>query len=75
MRVTKLASLLRIADALDRPHDQRVRDLRVIIRNDEAELHAISALDIDIIASILRKKGQVFEETTGLKLILQKVER
>lgn len=73
MRVIKLASLLRIADALDRTHKQMVSDVRIEIHDDSVELLAVTAGDIDIIVAVLKQKGAVFEEVTGLKLLLRKV--
>ncbi|MFP4151571.1 MAG: HD domain-containing protein [Alkalispirochaeta sp.] len=65
MIVLKLAALLRVADALDRGHVQRVRDFHLEQRDEEVILHCEYAGDISIEEYGLRLKGRLFEDVFG----------
>lgn len=69
-RVRKLAALLRIADALDREHHQRVRDLRVRRDGSGTTLHLNSEGDLLLERWALRKKARLFESVFGGPLLL-----
>lgn len=68
--VLKLASLLRVADALDRGHTQKIKNLRVEHRSEEIRIRA--DWDVDPVSErfSLSTKGKMFEEIYGLKLTL-----
>jgi len=72
LRVSKLASLLRIADALDRGHRQAVRKLHVEIRDNALALRAESTSDLAVEIQALGGKADLFEEITGLKVTLRR---
>lgn len=72
LQVSKLAALLRIADALDRDHEERVRQLHVEIGEAELNLGAEATGDLSIEKAALRSKGAYFEELTGLTLNLRR---
>ena len=65
MLVLKLASLLRVADALDRGHVQRIRTFSLERREDDVILHCDYAGDISIEQYGLRQKGRLFEDVFG----------
>jgi exopolyphosphatase / guanosine-5'-triphosphate,3'-diphosphate pyrophosphatase len=65
MLVLKLAALLRVADALDRGHVQRVRTFQLEQRDEEVILHCEYSGDISIEEYGLRIKGRMFEEVFG----------
>lgn len=67
-RVTRLASLLRIADALDREHQQTVREARVRVHNGTATLEARGTGDLILERWAVQKKAALFETTLGLRL-------
>lgn len=65
MLVLKLAAILRVADALDRGHVQRIRGFRLEKRDEDVILHCDYAGDISIEEYGLRLKGRLFEEVFG----------
>lgn len=71
MAVTKLASLLRVADALERGHQQQVRDLTFERRAGELTLYVLGVVDLTLERRALAEKADLFEETFGLKLRLE----
>jgi exopolyphosphatase/guanosine-5'-triphosphate,3'-diphosphate pyrophosphatase len=68
--VDQLASILRLADALDRQHQQLVRELEIQVRGLDLELtiHGEGDLMLERWA-VLQKKG-LFEETFGYRIQL-----
>lgn len=70
MRVSKLASLLRVADALDRGHAQRVRAVEVEVNEGDVILHCDYTGDISIERYGFAGKANMFEEVFGLNVII-----
>ncbi len=70
IRVAKIASLLRVADALDRSHTQRVTDLSAGITRNEARLNLLGVSDATVERLAMQSKGDVFQETFGLRINL-----
>lgn len=67
LRITKLAAILRIADALDRSHLQLIRDVEVSIEEKEVLLQARGSADLVVETVALKEKGRLFEDVTGLR--------
>ena len=68
--VLKLGAILRVADALDRGHDQRVRDLTVEHREDRLVMHSKGGGDFSLERLSLAEKSDMFEDVFGLEPIL-----
>jgi exopolyphosphatase/guanosine-5'-triphosphate,3'-diphosphate pyrophosphatase len=71
IRVTRLASLLRIADALDREHVQRVTDLTVKLGDDELTLWIDGTAGLLMEGWSLKKKANLFHAVFGRKVRLR----
>jgi len=70
-RVVKLASLLRIADALDREHKQVVRGVTArVTRSRKLKLEADTDGDLLLERWALRRKSGLFADTFGLEVEL-----
>jgi len=72
-KVSRAAALLRIADALDRTHEDIVKDLDVEMSTKKIRIKAVSPRELEPEGDALRKKGQLFEELFGLKVSLEAV--
>ena len=70
-KVARAASILRVADALDRSHDAAVKDIGVELSTRKVVLTAVSPRELGFEEEALRKKGLLFEELFGLKLVLE----
>ena len=70
-RVARLASLLRLADALDREHDCAVKAVELEMSTRRVRIKAVSARQLLGEEEALRKKGRLFEELFGLRLALE----
>src|SRR5579864_9260693 len=68
-----LTPLLRIADSLDRSHEQRVSDLQVQLRNASVAIALESGQDTDLEMWAAERVADSFRETYQLPLTLTKV--
>ena len=68
--VLKLAAILRVADALDRGHKQRVRRFEIEKREDELVLHCEARGDTSVERFGIALKADMFEEVFGMKVVL-----
>jgi len=72
-RVTRLSAILRIADALDREHLQRVQRVSASVRGDALELSVHGRGELLLERWALQKKGQMFETVFGLTVTMHHV--
>ncbi len=71
MRVAKLVAILRLADALDDSHQQKISRLTVSLREHEVVLTAYASQDLALEEWAFDKKSQLFYEVYGLKAVLK----
>lgn len=70
--VSKLAAILRVADALDHSHQQKIRDFNLVRGDDIYTLWiADEAGDVSIERSSLREKGDLFSDIFGATIDLK----
>ncbi len=70
MRVAKMAAILRVADALERGHAQRVNGLRAHIRGRALELELLGVRETAVEEPALRVKGDLFADIFGYDIVL-----
>lgn len=68
--VLKMASILRVADALDRGHSQQVKKITVERRMETVVLHVDKIHDLSLEQMGLDEKGGMFQDVFGYKVIL-----
>ena len=71
--VTLLTPLLRIADSLDRSHEQRVSGIDVQLKNDIMTVSLESAVDLDLELWAVERVADAFRETYQMSISLTKV--
>ncbi len=69
--VSKLAAMLRVADALERSRSQRIQDLTCHREKDQLVIAIPNAGDLSLEQLALKQKGPLFEEVFGLKVLLR----
>lgn len=69
--VVKMAAILRVADALDRSHSQRVRNIAVRRDKDHVAILVSGVDDLAMEQLALEQKGEMFEQTFGLPIVLE----
>lgn len=70
MRVSKLASLLRIADALERSHAGRVSELEIRVSRRRLHIFLPRVADAHAERLAMQSKGDLFENIFGLEINL-----
>jgi exopolyphosphatase/guanosine-5'-triphosphate,3'-diphosphate pyrophosphatase len=68
--VLKMTSLLRVADALDRGHTQRLKDITVERKPEAVVLHTGNNYDLSSERIGLEEKAGLFQDVFGFKVIL-----
>ena len=74
MAVSKLAAILRVADALDRGHAQQIRDIQVEREGGEFVIYVRGLPDLALERRALEVKADLFEEIYGLKVRLEEAQ-
>ena len=67
IRIAKLAAILRLADALDSGHKQKITDLEVQLDESQLFLIVTTAKDIMLEQWSLARKGQLFRDVFGIE--------
>ncbi len=70
--VSKLASILRVAIALDRSYSQRIREFSCRVEKDRFIVEIPGIDDLSLEQIMLRQTGQLFEETYGMSVLLRR---
>jgi exopolyphosphatase/guanosine-5'-triphosphate,3'-diphosphate pyrophosphatase len=70
MTVIKLAAILRIADALDRSHSQRIKDIRLKREGDIFHIEALGVNDVTVEQLAINSKSDIFQEIYGCEVVL-----
>jgi exopolyphosphatase/guanosine-5'-triphosphate,3'-diphosphate pyrophosphatase len=68
--VLKMASLLRVADALDRGHTQQIKNITVERRSETVMIHAGGVHDISLELIGIEQKADLFQDVFGYKIML-----
>jgi exopolyphosphatase/guanosine-5'-triphosphate,3'-diphosphate pyrophosphatase len=68
--VLKMASILRVADALDRGHSQQIKKIGVEKKSDAVIISAEGAYDLSMEKLGLEEKGNMFQDVFGYKIFL-----
>lgn len=73
--VAKMAAMLRVADALERSHSQRVNDLQCVCDDGRLIISIPHIEDLSLEQLALKQKGLLFEEVFGMQVLLRQVRR
>ena len=68
--VQKLAAILRIADALDRGHTQRIKDFKIELKDEAMHIVVNQVFNTTLERNALAEKADLFENIFGYKVIL-----
>ncbi|HMO13870.1 MAG TPA: HD domain-containing protein [Pirellulaceae bacterium] len=70
--ISKLASILRLAKALDATRSQRVKNIKCTVTGKQVNIHVTGLVDLTIEELELREKSQLFREVFGFNVQLLK---
>ncbi|MDR0622971.1 MAG: HD domain-containing protein [Treponema sp.] len=68
--VLKMASILRVADALDRGHTQQIKNITLERRSQTLMIHAEGVHDLSLERIGIEQKADLFQDVFGYKVIL-----
>ena len=68
MRVSKIASLLRIADALDRTHSSRAENINIKVAPGILNIHLTDVSDATVERIAMKSKGDLFQNIFGKEI-------
>jgi exopolyphosphatase/guanosine-5'-triphosphate,3'-diphosphate pyrophosphatase len=70
IRVSKLAAILRVADALERTHVQRVSQIEIRLESNKLRLRLPSITDAAVERLAMASKADLFEQVFGLSVVI-----
>ena len=68
----KLTAILRLANAMDRSHYQKVKALNVTFKDRILYLVVDSSKDVSLELGLLKDKKEFFEEVFGIRLVMRR---
>lgn len=71
VRVSKMAAMLRTADALDRAHQGKIRSLKAVVEDERVILRVAGPQDLTLERWGLNRKADMFQQVFGRKIILE----
>jgi exopolyphosphatase/guanosine-5'-triphosphate,3'-diphosphate pyrophosphatase len=69
--ISKLAALLRVADAMDRAHSEQIRDFRCERHGEDLVIVVPGVSDLTLERTALSQKGDLFADVFGMKVRLE----
>ena len=69
--MAKLTAILRLANAMDRSHYQKVQGLKAVLKDRELQVMIDSSRDISLELGLLKDKVNFFEEVFGIRPVLR----
>ncbi|MGN0334901.1 MAG: exopolyphosphatase [Lachnospiraceae bacterium] len=71
-KICKLAAILRVSNAMDRSHKQKIRSIRVNLKETQMILTVDTMEDITLEQGLLQEKAEFFEDVFGVTPILRR---
>lgn len=73
--VAKLTAILRLANAMDRSHYQKVEGLKTVLKDHELQMIIDSSRDLSLELGLLKDKVKFFEEVFGIQVVLKRTKK
>ena len=70
--IAKLTAILRVANAMDRSHYQKVEGIKTELKDRKLSLILDSTRDLSLELGLLKDKVEFFEEVFGIRLVLRR---
>jgi exopolyphosphatase/guanosine-5'-triphosphate,3'-diphosphate pyrophosphatase len=71
--IAKISSIIRLADAMDRSYQQKIRSCKVVVKAPDITIRVTSKEDLTLEEWTFASKAAMFEEVYGLKIHLERV--
>ena len=70
--IAKLTAILRLANAMDRSHYQKVEGIKAVMKERELQVSIAASRDVTLELGLLKDKVAFFEEVFGIRLVLRR---
>ncbi len=71
LTIAKLTAIIRVANALDKSHKQKFKDIKAMLKEDELLLIVDSNMDITLEKGLFQEKADFFEEVYSVRPIIR----
>ena len=71
IKIAKMTAILRLANAMDRSHCQKVKRIKTVLKDRELQMVMDSSQDISLELGLLQDKVAFFEEVFGIRLVIR----
>ena len=71
IKIAKMTAILRLANAMDRSHCQKVKGITTVLKDRELQMVMDSSQDISLELGLLQDKVALFEEVFGIRLVIR----
>ncbi len=71
LTITKLSAILRLANGLDRSHQQKLNDMRVSVRDEKLVISARSSVDLTLEKGLFQARADFFAEVFGITPVIR----
>lgn len=75
LTVAKLTAILRIANAMDRSHRQKLKKMKIFLKQEELIIQVDTMEDISLELALFSQKADFFEEVYGVRPVLKRLFR
>lgn len=69
--IAKLTAILRLANALDRSHKQKFKNIRTVVKDEELLIYVDTELDITLERGMFIEKAEFFEEVYSVRPVIR----
>ena len=69
--INKLTAILRLANAMDRSHLQKIEQMRAAVRGEQLILNLVTNRDYTLEQGLLKEKQEFFEDVFGIQPVLK----
>lgn len=71
IKIAKMTAILRLANAMDRSHCQKVKGIKTVLKDRALQMVMDSSQDISLELGLLQDKVAFFEEVFGIRLVIR----
>lgn len=73
--IAKLTAILRLANGLDRSHQQKFHDIRVSVRDDQLRIAVPGDVDLTMEKGLFVHRADFFEEVYGIRPVIRQMKK
>lgn len=71
LTIAKLTAIIRIANALDKSHKQKFKDIKAVLKDDQLLITVDNSVDITLEKGLFQEKANFFEEVYSVRPVIK----